>query len=213
MPQKENGYTAISNEIMDALCRTRVAGEQRQVFDCILRKTYGWNKKEDRISLSQFMDMTGISKSHIIRAIKGLIDKNMIAKKGNDLGITYCIQKKYHLWNALPKKETLPKKEINVAKKGNVALPKKGHTKDTLTKDNTKDRKLKRKDFQKLLVDGDYIHDLSVSLNLTPREAKAHIQNVFDYCASKGKWQYVDLAAVYRQWNRDKPKEKKRKDL
>ena len=57
-PQKENGYTAIANEIMEALCRHRIPGEDRQVLDVIFRKTYGFNKIEDYISLSQFVDMT-----------------------------------------------------------------------------------------------------------------------------------------------------------
>ena len=61
-PQKENGYTPIANEIMDALCRIRIPGEERQVLDCIFRKTYGWNKCEDSISLTQFMEMTGLKK-------------------------------------------------------------------------------------------------------------------------------------------------------
>lgn len=37
-PQKENGYTPIANEIMDALCRIRIPGEERQVLDCISGK-------------------------------------------------------------------------------------------------------------------------------------------------------------------------------
>jgi len=63
MPQKENGYTPIANEIMDALCSHRISGEERQLLDCIIRKTYGWNKKVDEISLSQFMKMTGMYKT------------------------------------------------------------------------------------------------------------------------------------------------------
>jgi phage replication O-like protein O len=48
-PQKEHGYTPIANEIYDAFVRTRISGEARQVLDCIIRKTYGYNKKEDKI--------------------------------------------------------------------------------------------------------------------------------------------------------------------
>ena len=53
-PQLKDGYVAIANEIMDALAHIRIPGEARQVLDVILRKTYGWKKKEDEISLSQF---------------------------------------------------------------------------------------------------------------------------------------------------------------
>ena len=99
MPQKENGYTPIANEIMDALCHTRIAGEQRQILDCILRKTYGWNKKVDEISLSQFMKMTGMSKPHIVRALNKLNGKKFIIKrtiqKDNHIACSYEFNKNY----------------------------------------------------------------------------------------------------------------------
>jgi len=77
-PQKEDGFTAIANEIMDALAHIRIPGEERQILDVILRKTYGFQKCEDYISLSQFMSMTGIKKPNVIRAIRGLTSKKMI---------------------------------------------------------------------------------------------------------------------------------------
>ena len=58
-PQLENGYIKIATELYDALCGIRIPGEARQVFDVILRKTYGWNKKKDAIALSQFVEATG----------------------------------------------------------------------------------------------------------------------------------------------------------
>lgn len=136
-PQKEDGYTAIANEIMEALASIRIPGETRQVLDVILRKTYGWNKKEDEISLFQFKGMTGLTSPHIIRARNKLLNMNIItvAQKGNTDIPTYRFQKDYKKWKLLPKKGTLPKKEIGVAQKGNLALPKKVDTKDTITKD------------------------------------------------------------------------------
>lgn len=152
-PQKENGFVAIANEIVEALGATRIPGEAVQVLWIILRKTYGFNKKEDWISLSQFQEATGISKPHIVRALKMLLDMNIIAKKGNNVAkkgnepITYCLNKNYELWEKIPKRITLPKKAMIVAKKGNASLPKKEHTKDNTTKDNlTKDNSVLSKD-------------------------------------------------------------------
>jgi len=135
-PQKENGYVAIANKIMEALASIRIPGEARQVLDVIFRKTYGWNKKEDEISLSQFRKTTGLTSPHIIRARNKLLKMNIItvAQKGNSNILTYRFQKDYTKWKSLPKKETLPKKAISVAQKGNLALPKKVDTKDTITK-------------------------------------------------------------------------------
>ena len=140
-PQVEDGFIKIANEIMDALCRIRIPGEEMQVLNTILRKTYGWGKKVDSISLSQFQESTGISKPHIVTAIKGLLLKKVIiiTEKGNDTAKTYGINKDYDQWTPLPKKVTLPKKVIGITEKGNESLPKKVPTKEkkkTITKES-----------------------------------------------------------------------------
>lgn len=119
-PQCEDGYTKLANELLDALCAVRIPGEPMQVFLTILRKTYGFGKKTDRIALSQFTESTGIAKTHVSRAVDKLVSMNMIVtKKGNANNITYEINKHYSTWQALPKKVTLPKKVIKVTKEGN----------------------------------------------------------------------------------------------
>jgi phage replication O-like protein O len=105
-PQLENGYTSIANEIMDALCRIRIPGEARQVLTVILRKTYGWNKKEDVIPLSQFVSATGMKKTHVVRSIYMLRDMNLIITKKDNSFISYCFNKDYSTWKPLPKRIT-----------------------------------------------------------------------------------------------------------
>jgi len=103
-PQKENGYTAIANEIMDQLSKTRIPGVERQVLDFILRKTYGFNKLSDRISGAQFAEGTGLKKQHIYRAIKNLVSKKIVTKKGYGNNATYRFNKVYTSWKLSPKK-------------------------------------------------------------------------------------------------------------
>ena len=91
-PQKENGYTAISNELLDALSRIRIPGESRQVLDVIIRKTYGFNKKYDCISNSQFVKYTGIKKQHVSRAVAKLKNMNIIYVK-SEIGSDKVIHK------------------------------------------------------------------------------------------------------------------------
>jgi phage replication O-like protein O len=57
-PQLENGYTKIANELLDVLMRHPevMKGSLFQVIAVVWRKTYGWDKKEDSISISQFVD-------------------------------------------------------------------------------------------------------------------------------------------------------------
>jgi len=135
MPQVENGYTRIANELLEALAKIRIPGEARQVFDVIMRKTYGFQKKSDPIALTQFTIATGLSKVAVCKALRKLIELNVITKKGNEIALEYEINKHYGEWKPLPKKVTLPKKVINVTKKGNNPLPKMDTTKETITKE------------------------------------------------------------------------------
>lgn len=52
-PQTEDGYTAIANEIMEALIAAELSGQEFRIALLVIRKTYGFKKKEDAISLSQ----------------------------------------------------------------------------------------------------------------------------------------------------------------
>ena len=88
-PQLENGHLRIANEIWDALCRIRIRGEANQVLNFIIRKTYGYNKKWDRISLSQFVCGTGVCKPSICRAIKILLNMKLINQKATPKGSMY----------------------------------------------------------------------------------------------------------------------------
>lgn len=137
-PQTENGFTSIANEIAEKFCSYRISGEEWMVLWAILRKTYGWNKKEDRIALSQFAVMTGLKRQTVLRAISKLSSKKIIAViKNDDSQInTYRFNKDFDQWAALSKKIMVSsKKIITVTKKDNQLSSKKGHTKDNITKD------------------------------------------------------------------------------
>jgi phage replication O-like protein O len=83
-PQAENGHVDISNEVLDALISHRISGEEMQCLLFIIRKTWGWKKKEDRIALSQFAKATGIKRQNCYRAIKNLETRQMISVIKND---------------------------------------------------------------------------------------------------------------------------------
>ena len=119
-PQLEDGYTKIANELFDALIIKRMPGEQRQVFDFILRKTYGESKKKENITLSQFVEATGIKKQNVLRTLKTLKNRHIISVIKTDYGDTtsYGINKDYTRWKALSKL-------ITVIKTDNKPLPKK----------------------------------------------------------------------------------------
>lgn len=143
-PQRENGYTAIANEILEALVKTRINGETRQVIDFVIRKTYGYNKTQDQIALSQFALATGMKKPEVCRALNKATGMNilkLVGKKANAIGNTYKLNKDFDSWKPLAKKpQGLAKKQISVGKNANQPLAKMPHTKDIYTKDTiTKD--------------------------------------------------------------------------
>lgn len=102
-PQCEDGYTKIANELLEAQAKTRIPGEARQVLDAIARKTFGYNKREDAISLSQFVLATGIKKPNVVRAIKQLQAMNLIIKTDNGKTQIYRINKDFETWKPLSK--------------------------------------------------------------------------------------------------------------
>jgi phage replication O-like protein O len=101
-PQLENGYTRIANELLDALMRTNFSAYQSRVLWVILRKTYGFNKKEDWISTSQIVEATGLDKGNVCRARRELIERRVVIKSGNRT----AFNKHYTMWRLLPKGAT-----------------------------------------------------------------------------------------------------------
>ena len=115
-PQVENGFTKVANELLDAICKIPLSRYESMIFWYIVRKTYGYNKKEDWISATLIANELGIFKQHVSRTIHRLIKRKMLIKNGRNIGI----QKDYEIWesnlNRLLTK--LPKKVTKVTKKG-----------------------------------------------------------------------------------------------
>ncbi|MHA1703379.1 MAG: replication protein [Promethearchaeota archaeon] len=128
-PQIEDGYCKISNELLDAICTMNLSAYESKLFWFIVRRTYGFNKKNDRISYNQFQQSTGIRQQHIKRTLNKLLAKNII----NQNSFKYSIQKDYDKWISLPKQvvkaspsKTLPKQVVkqNTTQIGSKPLPK-----------------------------------------------------------------------------------------
>ncbi len=140
-PQLKDGFTQIADEIIEALMRTNLSAYQSRILWVIFRKTYGFRKKEDWISNSQMIEMTGLHRSHICRTIRELKDKNMITKRGNKIGF----QKDYQRWSELPKGVTSHQLPIQVKKLPIQAtqLPIQADTKENIQKKPTKEKDLR----------------------------------------------------------------------
>ena len=129
-------YTKIPNELLEGLAKIRLGNYEFRVIWAILRKTYGWNKKEDRIALSQFVKETGVLKQHICRAIRGLVRKGIITKRGNVKSPIISINTNWGEWKSLPKKVIITKRGQNITNRGqnitNSGTYKEHYTKNTI---------------------------------------------------------------------------------
>jgi len=114
-PQIENGHLDLANEIVDKLCSFRIPGEDWLVLWTILRKTYGWHKKEDEISITQFERITGLKRASVYRAIKGLLAKKLIdvSKRANSNINIYNFNKNFEEWISISKSATPISKSAN----------------------------------------------------------------------------------------------------
>ena len=142
-PQVENGFTPIANEIMEALMRVNLSAYESRVLWFLFRKTYGWSKKTDWITLSQFSTCIGLDRRLIHRAIKSLSSKKMIViNKDDTFKIRYGFQKDYKKWKLSSRKMTIINRDERVSSKEMIELSSKEiPTKESITKETIQKKK------------------------------------------------------------------------
>lgn len=147
-PQPDK-FLKIALELAEQFAKHRLSGQEWQIMWVVLRKTYGWKKKSDRISLGQFAKATGIRRFRCPGLLARLVARNMLVRgvtqKYNTKLITYGLQKDYDKWRVLPKTAAVTQKCNRVLPKSATGvLPKSVPTidkyKDTLTKDILSDK-------------------------------------------------------------------------
>jgi phage replication O-like protein O len=146
-PQKENGYTPIAHTILEQLSKRVISPDEWRILMIIFRKTYGWDKKEDCISHTQFSEMSGIPRNHVPRVLKKLLARNIIYRVSPNQGtgvphsrdtyiIKYGFQKNFDKWVGwVSPKRVSPNQDKGVPQSGPKVSPKRGHTKDITTKE------------------------------------------------------------------------------
>lgn len=133
-PQKENGFTPIANEIIESLVKVRIPASEKDILLFVIRKTYGYQKKEDKISLTQFQSCTGLSRVTVVKALKNLLIRGMLLKKNQN----FRFNKDYENW--IVNAGLLVKSENIFGKGGYTKSGKGGYTykrKKEMTKETT----------------------------------------------------------------------------
>lgn len=78
MTDLSNGYTKVANEIQQLKPRLRLSGREWQCFEAVIWLTYGWNKKQDRVTNTVIAELTGLSDTHVSDALKSLAERKII---------------------------------------------------------------------------------------------------------------------------------------
>ena len=138
--------TYIENNVMENLISSGLNGTELSVTLLLIRKTNGWNKEMDEISLNQFLKYIPVTKPTLCKAIKNLqlVKIIKLVKKGKSLKCSnkYMLEKNIENWQ-LVKKTKLVKVLKRTSKDIETKLVKKPlHTKNTITKNTIQNKVL-----------------------------------------------------------------------
>jgi len=143
-PQVEDGYTRIANELFEAVTNAQifpVTLRQMRVVLAVVRKTYGFNKKADRISDGQIAADTGLSRQNVNKAKRELIAMNVLFTDGHKIGVNKYSEQ----WDfsAKPEKDNLRQTRDSASKPETQNVSKSGshkRQKDSNTSTNVEER-------------------------------------------------------------------------
>lgn len=129
----DDGYTRIANELLEAVMAADLTARQLKVALAVIRKTYGFGKKFDRITNTQIAMMTGIHHTHVCKAKNEMIAMKIIVTQGQAIGLNKVISD----WNfeVSQNSETLAETaNKTLANLANAHKPTRLNTKETIQK-------------------------------------------------------------------------------
>jgi hypothetical protein len=111
--QNAGQYTVFENAILDTIMPMCSPNEWK-ILCVAIRKTVGWHKQEDAISITQFQKLAGVSRPTAIKAIEEAVNHGFLIRKPKGQTFTYHLNREYETSKeSLPatSKESLPTKE------------------------------------------------------------------------------------------------------
>lgn len=127
----------LPNSVIDELLAD-LTGAELKCYLYVLRKTKGWNKEEDAISVSQFMKVTGLSNRKVIDACERLVELGLLEQKIGSNKIKVFSVKDYKTSSS--EESSLVKKVHSGSEESSLSVVKKVHTQNnninTTTKNN-----------------------------------------------------------------------------
>lgn len=162
------------NSIIDELL-PELSHSELKCYLCVLRKTKGWNKEEDAISVSQFMKVTGLSNKAVISACESLVEREILERKSGDRNTGIYSIKTYK--TATSEKSSLVKNFPATSEKSSqVTSEKSSHTINNIKNNiqNTNKKNTKKSDLD-LLSDFGITGQLADDFTIHRKACKAPI--------------------------------------
>ncbi len=137
-----DAFTPIPNTLLEQLAKQHLSGSEFKVLLVVLRKTIGFHKEEDVISLTQFQKATNLPRWTVWQAIEKLVSKTLLVRKTLLSGSIYRLNKDFETWKA-SKQNITSKENITRASKEkptrvvSKTLHTKESIKETIQKKNT----------------------------------------------------------------------------
>lgn len=179
------------NSIIDELL-PELSHSELKCYLCVLRKTKGWNKEEDAISVSQFMKVTGLSNKAVISACESLVEREILERKSGNRNTGIYSIKTYK--TATSEKSSLVKNFPATSEKSSpVTSEKSSHTINNIKNNiqNTNKKNTKKSDLD-LLADFGITGQLADDFIVLRKAKKAPITET----ALKGYQSEADKAGI-----------------
>ena len=144
---EDGNFTRIHNEIIEQMALGKFTAYEHKCLWFLFRMTYGYRKKEDAISATQWAEGTDINRRNVQRVVDGLVKRKVIYRKDGSRGrghsAVYGFNKYFEQWQQPEKAcvDTPDKKRVTERilseEKACVDTPEKAYV-DTHTKERKK---------------------------------------------------------------------------
>ena len=141
----------LPNSVIDELLAD-LTGAELKCYLLVVRKTKGWNKEIDSISIGQFMEVTGLSNRSVITACDSLVEKGLLVRSGGERRLNTYSVKSFNISQTGEKSSSdeTGEKTSPTGEKSSSDLVKKVHTqnnnKNTIQNNNKKNTKKSESD-------------------------------------------------------------------
>lgn len=120
-PQVENGHVKIANDLYESVMAAPFTLREMRVVMAVIRLTYGWNRKQARVTGGLLTKLTGLPDSIASKVLSSLIAKNVVVRHGGSRS-PISINKHADQWRLKAPKNTPPKPKSKCAESEQNAL-------------------------------------------------------------------------------------------